>query len=178
MSRRLLATLLCVCALSVACQRPPAVPDGTPSVSASNAAQASLLPETADELPDSDPERFERLLEELRGTPVLVNFWGSWCGPCHVEMPRLVEAHRDFGDRVQFLGVDVLDARADARAFVSQYNMAFPSVFDPPDAIKVSLGRVGQPLTLFYRANGEFFASYAGPIPEDLLHRNLRAIAR
>ena len=177
MSRRVLSALLCVCALSVACAEPPEGPDETPTVSASNATRASLLPETADELPDSDPVRFERLLEELRGTPVLVNFWGSWCGPCREEMPRLVEAHRDFGDRVQFLGVDVLDSRPEARAFIAEHDMAFPSVFDPPDAIKVALGRVGQPLTVFYRANGTFFTSYAGPIPEDLLQRNLRAIA-
>jgi len=177
MRRRLLFVSLCVCALSVACGRGPVDPDPLPSVSASNATEASLLPETADELPDSDPERFMRLLEELRGTPVLVNFWGSWCPPCHEEMPRLVEAHREFGDRVQFLGIDVLDARPEARAFIADYGMTFPSVFDPPDAIKDSLGRVGQPITLFYRANGEVLAAYTGPIPEDVLRRNLRAIA-
>jgi hypothetical protein len=55
--------------------------------------------------------------------------------------------------------------------------MAFPSVFDPPDAIKDSLGQFGQPVTVFYRRNGDLFTSYVGPIPEDLLRRNLRAIA-
>jgi thiol-disulfide isomerase/thioredoxin len=177
MRRRPVSLLLCVFALSVACDRGPVDRDPSPSVSASNATEASLLPETADELPDSDPEQFVRLLEELRGTPVLVNFWGSWCPPCHQEMPGIVEAHGDFGDRVQFLGIDILDSRPDARAFIAEYGMAFPSLFDPPDAIKDSLGRQGQPITLFYRANGEVFTSYTGPIPEDLLRRNLRAIA-
>ena len=174
MSRRLSA-LVCLCVLSVACDRGPT--DQPPSVSASNATETSLLPRTADELPDSNPERFDRLLEELVGTPVLVNFWGSWCGPCKTEMPLIVEAHRDYGDRVQFVGVDILDSRPEARAFIAEYAMAFPSVFDPPDAIKTSLGQSGQPVTLFYRRNGEFFTAYAGPIPEDLLQRYLRAIA-
>jgi cytochrome c biogenesis protein CcmG, thiol:disulfide interchange protein DsbE len=177
MRRRLVPILLSLCTLSVACTRGPADADPSPSVSASNAAEASLLPTTADELPDSDPERFMRLLEELRGTPVLVNFWGSWCPPCHEEMPRIVRAHREFGDRVQFLGVDIEDSRPDARAFIAEYGMTFPSVFDPPDAIKTSLGHFGRPVTAFYRANGELLSSYTGPIPEDVLQRNLRAIA-
>ena len=174
MTRRLCA-LFCLFMLSVACTRGPM--DESASVSASNATQTSLLPRTADELPDSDPERFGRLLEELEGTPVLVNFWGSWCAPCKVEMPRIVEAHREYGDRVQFLGIDILDSRPEARAFIAEHEMAFPSVFDPADAIKDSLGQLGQPVTVFYRRNGEFFTSYAGPIPEDLLQRYLRAIA-
>jgi cytochrome c biogenesis protein CcmG, thiol:disulfide interchange protein DsbE len=175
MTRRL-GALLCLLVLSVACDRGPTDLE-SPSVSASNATQAPLLPRTADELPDSDPERFGRLLEELEGTPVLVNFWGSWCGPCKEEMPRLVAAHREYGDRVQFVGVDILDSRSDARAFIAEHAMAFPSVFDPPDSIKDSLGQLGQPVTVFYRRNGEFFTSYTGPIPGDLLRRNLRAIA-
>jgi thiol-disulfide isomerase/thioredoxin len=172
MTRRLLCALVFSCALSAACAggpgRGPASPSGAP---------APLLPRTASELPDFDPERFDQLLAELRGTPVLLNFWGSWCPPCHDEMPRLVEAHDQFGDRVQFVGIDVVDSRPEARAFIAEYGMAFPSVFDPPDAIKDYLGLFGQPVTVFYRANGERFASYTGPIPEDLLRRNLRAIA-
>jgi thiol-disulfide isomerase/thioredoxin len=174
-TRRLRCALLLLLALPMACDRGPA--DLSPSVSASNAAETSLLPRTADELPDSDPERFDRLLEELEGTPVLVNIWGSWCPPCHDEMPRLVAAHQEFGDRVQFIGIDIEDSRSEARTFIAQYDMMFPSVFDPPDAIKDSLGLFGQPVTVFYRPNGEFFTSYVGPIPEDLLRRNLRAIA-
>jgi cytochrome c biogenesis protein CcmG/thiol:disulfide interchange protein DsbE len=174
--RRLRYASLGLLLLSAACDPAP-TDQPSPSVSASNATQASLLPLTADELPDSDPDRFRRLLVELEGTPVLVNFWGSWCGPCREEMPRIVDAHRDYGDRVQFLGVDVLDSRPEARAFIAEYAMAFPSVFDPSDAIKTSLSQLGQPVTVFYRRNGEFFTAYAGPIPEDLLRRNLRAIA-
>jgi thiol-disulfide isomerase/thioredoxin len=176
MTRPPLRALLCLLVLSVACDRGPAE-EPSPSVSASNATQASLLPRTAEELPEMDPEAFHRLLGQLRGTPVLVNFWGAWCPPCHDEMPRLVAAHREFGDRVQFIGVDILDSRAEARAFIAEYDMAFPSVFDPPDAIKTSLGHVGQPVTAFYRADGTLDSSYTGPIPEDLLRRNLRAIA-
>jgi thiol-disulfide isomerase/thioredoxin len=167
--------LLALLVLSVACDR-GAADQRLPSVSASNATQASLLPRTADELPEMDPDTFRRLLGELQGTPVLVNFWGAWCPPCHDEMPRIVAAHREFGDRVQFIGVDILDSRPEARGFIAEYGMAFPSVFDPPDAIKTALGHFGQPVTAFYRADGSLDFSYTGPIPDELLRRHLRAI--
>ncbi len=147
------------------------------TVPAHNAVEAPLLPDFADALPAMDPATFERLLGQLAGTPVLVNFWGSWCGPCREEMPRLVTAHHEFGDRVQFLGVDVQDSRGAAAEFIEEFEMTFPSVFDVPDAIKTELGHLGQPVTIFYEADGDFFRAWAGPIPEDELRRNLRAIA-
>jgi thiol-disulfide isomerase/thioredoxin len=156
---------------------PTPTPTSRPTVRAGNAAEAPLLPRTADALPTSDPDRFRRLLDQLRGTPIVVNFWGSWCPPCHDEMPRLVAAHEEFGDRVQFLGVDILDTRTEARAFIERYGMRFPSVFDVDDAIKPSLGGFGQPVTIFYARDGRVVTSWTGPIPEDRLLRALRRIA-
>jgi cytochrome c biogenesis protein CcmG/thiol:disulfide interchange protein DsbE len=152
-----------------------APPSGT--ILARNAADADLLPTFADTLPAMDPDTFERLLVELEGTPVLVNFWGSWCPPCREEMPRLVAAHGEFGDRVQFLGVDILDNREEATAFMEEFEMTFPSVFDPPDAIKTALGQFGQPTTVFFRADGTFEFAYAGPISDVILRRHLERIA-
>lgn len=155
----------------------PPAPGDRPTVVAVNAAEAPLLPRHADALPAFDPERFRTLLDQLQGTPVLVNVWGSWCPPCREEMPRLVAAHAAFGDRVQFLGVDILDSRPEATAFIEEHGMRFPSVFDVDDAIKPSLGGFGQPVTMFFDRDGAFVTSWAGPIPEDRLRRNLRAIA-
>jgi cytochrome c biogenesis protein CcmG/thiol:disulfide interchange protein DsbE len=175
-SRRLLG-LVTGFVLLAACEgeSAPGPPAGT--IPAHNAAEASLLPTFADELPAMDPDTFQRLLGQLEGTPVVVNFWGEWCPPCREEMPRLVAAHHEFGDRVQFLGVDILDSRTEARAFMEEFEMTFPSVFDVPDAIKTSLGQFGQPVTVFFRADGGFSFAYTGPIPEDELHRHLEAIA-
>ena len=162
----------------VACDPPEPPPDPpTCTIPARNAVEVPLLPACADTLPAMDPNTFERLLAQLDGTPVLVNFWGSWCPPCKEEMPRLVGAHREFGDRVQFLGVDIIDSREDATAFMEEYEMTFPSVFDPPDVIKTSLGQFGQPTTVFFRSDGTFEFAYSGPIPEDILRRHLERIA-
>jgi cytochrome c biogenesis protein CcmG/thiol:disulfide interchange protein DsbE len=91
-------------------------------------------------------------------------------------MPRLVAAHAEFGDRVQFVGVDVLDTRTQARAFMEEFGMTFPSVFDVPDAIKTPLGLYGQPVTVFFRADGTLEFAYTGPVADSLLRRHLKAI--
>ena len=177
MTSRRPAALLVGLLVLVACDPPEPPPAPPACIPARNAIEVSLLPACADALPSMDPDSFERLLSQLEGTPVLVNFWGSWCPPCKEEMPRLVEAHQEFGDRVQFLGVDIIDSRDEATAFMEEYGMTFPSVFDPPDAIKTSLGQFGQPTTVFFRADGSFAFAYAGPISERTLRRHLGEIA-
>ena len=163
--------------LLVSCGGRTASGPPTGHVPANNATEARLLPTYADTLPAMDPSGFERLLGQLEGTPVVVNFWGEWCPPCRAEMPRLVAAHEEWGDRVQFVGVDILDSRDAARSFVDEFGMTFPSVFDPPDAIKSSLGLFGQPTTAFYRVDGSLEFAWSGPISEDTLEQHLQRIA-
>lgn len=175
MTARLRLTLVLALVLA-SCNGDASVPEPSPEIPAGNATETPLLPRTADALPAMDPETFRALLDQLRGTPVLVNFWGSWCPPCYEEMPRLVAAHAEFGDRVQFVGVDIEDNRPEARAFMEEFGMTFPSVFDVPDAIKTDLGQFGQPVTIFFRADGGFDFAWAGPLPERVLRRHLMAI--
>lgn len=144
---------------------------------AANATTTPLLPTTTAALPPTDPARFDELLSQLRGTPVLVNVWASWCEPCKTETPRLVDAHARFGDRVQFLGVDILDSRNSAESFLSAYGVPYPSVFDPPGAIRDSLGIIGQPGTVFIDASGSVVRSVSGEISSTDLDANLRNIA-
>src|SRR5881628_2985958 len=66
---------------------------------ATNATVASLLPTTVSGLPSFDFGTFEQLLYQLRGTPVVVNIWASWCGPCRDEAPVLVDGAQRYGDR-------------------------------------------------------------------------------
>jgi thiol-disulfide isomerase/thioredoxin len=153
-------------------------PGGSPGstrspVAAGNATEAELLPTDAFALPEVDLETYERLLGQLDGTPVVVNVWGSWCGPCRDEAPDLARAHARYGDRVQFLGVDILDARESARAFMREHGWTYPSLFDPPAAIRDGLGLLGQPATLFYDETGALVARWVGPIPAEELARRL-----
>lgn len=139
----------------------------------------SLLPSDPAALPAFDLASYRSLLEELQGRPVLVNFWASWCGPCRQEAPHLAAAHAEYGERVQFIGVDILDSRGSARAFMREAAWTYPSVFDQNGSIRDGLGLIGQPVTLFYDAGGELVETWVGPIGEadlvDRLHRILAA---
>ena len=148
-------------------------PPPTPAI---NATEADLLPTDVGALPDFDLARFETLLGDLRGTPVLVNVWGSWCAPCIEEAPHLAAAHEEYGDRVQFLGVDILDARGSARAFIEEFGWRYPSVFDPPGAIRDGLGLLGQPVTLLYSREGDIVGRWVGTVRPDELDAALAAI--
>ena len=164
--RRLVATLLLAF-----------VAAGCANGSGGETSEGPLLPADPYELPAFDMAAYEQLLAELEGTPVLVNIWASWCGPCRDEAPHLATAHAEFGDRVQFLGVDILDERGSAREFMREYGWTYPSVFDGPGAIRDGLGILGQPATLFYDASGELVTTWSGPLTEEALAEGLDEIA-
>jgi cytochrome c biogenesis protein CcmG/thiol:disulfide interchange protein DsbE len=149
----------------------------TPIV-AVNATIAPLLPTTANALPSMDVAGFDALMMQLRGTPVVVNVWATWCEPCTAEAPRLRAAHERYGDLVQFIGVDILDARGGAAAFISDYGISYPSVFDPAAAIRDSLGQFVQPVTAFYDRDGTQRHVVAGEISRDDLEAGIQAIVQ
>ena len=143
---------------------------------ARNAATAPLLPTRVAALPHFDPATYDRLLAQLRGTPAVVNIWASWCGPCKDEAPALAAAARSFGDRVQFLGVDIQDGRSGAQDFIDRYGWTYPSVADPDGAIRDDLGFAGVPETLFYDADGRVAARSTGPVTTSMLRARIRSL--
>ena len=134
------------------------------------------LPDDPAALPEYDLARYEALLATLHGTPVVVNFWGSWCPPCEEEAPHLAEVSREFAGRVQFLGVDILDAREPAREFIRRYGWEYPSLFDPRGAIRDGLGYVGQPITIVYDREGRIAWDKTGTIDADELRERVSAV--
>ena len=154
-----MALLAAACSASSSLQGPP--PKG------------ALLPSSPTALPEFDPTRFHELLGQLRGKPVVVNVWASWCGPCVVEAPDLAKAARLFQGRVQFLGVDVLDQLGPARAFIRKYGWSYPSVFDPQAAIRNDLGFIGQPETIVFDRTGKRIFVQSGAITLDVLRKEL-----
>jgi thiol-disulfide isomerase/thioredoxin len=134
------------------------------------------LPATVAALPPTDVEAFRALLDDLRGTPVVVNLWASWCEPCEREMPILAQAARAHPD-VQFLGVDTLDAREGAEEFIAEFAVPFPSLFDPDGAIRTDLDSFGLPVTVFFDARGNQVGKVDGEISQAALDEHLAAIA-
>ncbi|HEY3019089.1 MAG TPA: TlpA disulfide reductase family protein [Solirubrobacteraceae bacterium] len=112
----------------------------------------------ADRLIPGGRKELQRRLRELRGHPVVVNLWGSWCGPCRLEFPSFqVQAVR-FGRRVAFLGVNAKDNRGEAKAFLRKFPVTYPSVEDPDESVAGKLGTRGYPTTVYYdRAGKQLF---------------------
>lgn len=156
-----------------ACGRDPTVvgtASGTPAI---RVVDAPLLPDTVQALPDLDVAGYEALLGQLEGTPVVVNVWATWCDPCRRETPLLAEAARRLDGEVQFIGVDILDNREAARDFLAELDVPYPSVFDAGGAIRTSLGSIGQPVTVFYAADGTVVSKMDGELSEADLEARL-----
>ena len=102
-----------------------------------------------------------------RGQVVVLNFWGSWCGPCRAEAPTLaVTAQQYRPDGVTFLGVDVRDTRASALAFARDFGVTYPSVSDPGSVITLDFTAVvpiaGTPTTLVIDRTGHIAGAVFG----------------
>jgi cytochrome c biogenesis protein CcmG/thiol:disulfide interchange protein DsbE len=112
-------------------------------------------------------------LVELRGTPVVLNFWASWCGPCKDEAPHLAAAARAYGRSVAFLGLDIQDFAADARRFLGRLDVPYPSVRDGSPNSYVAYGLTGVPETYYIDAEGRIVAHAAGAVSRRELERDL-----
>jgi hypothetical protein len=96
--------------------------------------------------------------------------------PCKAEAPLLHDANRTYGDRVQFGGVDILDSLDGARGFIADQGLEYPSVFDPTGDIRDSLGVIGQPVTVFYDADGTMVSSWDGQLSQKALDQGIQAV--
>jgi thiol-disulfide isomerase/thioredoxin len=113
---------------------------------------------------DGGVAAFRTRLRSLRGHPVIVNLWGSWCEPCQSEFPVFQRAAVRYGRRIAFLGVDVHDKASAASAFLKRFPVTYPSYFDPDRRIEASLQTLeGTPQTFFFNARGREEFDHGGP---------------
>jgi cytochrome c biogenesis protein CcmG, thiol:disulfide interchange protein DsbE len=103
-------------------------------------------------------------LRELRGWPVVLNFWASWCSPCKAEAPRLNTAAQENSGKVVFLGIDVQDFESDARRFLERYDTNYVSVRDGGGSTYGAYGLTGLPETYFLDRKGRVAAHVVGEV--------------
>lgn len=130
--------------------------------------------------------------EDLAGSPVVINFWASWCIPCKEEAELLQATYERYrSEGVVFLGVNIKDADVDAQAFIEEYGITYPVVSDPTEVLADDLGVKGIPETFFIDAEGTFVGTAAGqrqaqrggtvvlgPVSEESLTTNIDILLR
>jgi cytochrome c biogenesis protein CcmG, thiol:disulfide interchange protein DsbE len=119
-------------------------------------APLARLHEQSNELLDGGGAAFQQRLRGLRGHPVVVNKWASWCGPCRAELPIFQAVATARGREVAFLGLNARDKRPAAERFAARYPVPYPSYDDPDEKIARELGVPSNfPVTVFIDAGGE-----------------------
>jgi thiol-disulfide isomerase/thioredoxin len=103
-------------------------------------------------------------IAKLRGYPIVVNIWGSWCIPCQKEFGLFSKASAQFGKRVAFLGADTDDPAGDARAFLRTHSVSYPSYATTDTSIDKLLpgGLPGTPTTVFIGSDGKVLSVHIG----------------
>lgn len=113
-------------------------------------------------------------LDALRGRPVVLNFWATWCGPCRVEMPELEALQRANGDRLTVIGLNTGEALENVLDWRDNFGLSFPLALDPTSEITMLYAIRGQPTTFLIAPNGEIVQIYYGPVTRDTLENALR----
>lgn len=131
---------------------------------AGSPAQLAALHAQGNRLLPGGVDAYEKRLAALRGYPVVVNVWASWCGPCRFEFPVFQRVATEYGRRVAFLGVDSQDSGDAARTFLAEAPVPYPSYADPHQQIAESIGAsLGLPDTAFYDRRGRLVYLKQGP---------------
>lgn len=135
------------------------LPGQPPALAALHARSGELVP--------GGLKKFDAELRALRGTPVVVNLWASWCGPCRFEIPFIQRQFLQHGTKVAFLGVNSDDADGNARKMIQDLPMPYPSVVDDRANLAGRLGARGLPVTVFYDAAGKQSYVHQGAYPSE-----------
>ena len=118
-------------------------------------------------------------LADLRGKPVVINFWASWCPPCRVEAPLLERTWRAYKGRgVAFIGVDLQDRLEDALRYIREFDVTYPNGPDPTGEISINYGVSGLPVTFFVSKKGEILRRWVGAIEQEMLISAIREIMK
>jgi cytochrome c biogenesis protein CcmG/thiol:disulfide interchange protein DsbE len=107
-------------------------------------------------------------LSSLAGSPVVLNFWSTWCQPCKIEHPLLQQAPAVFPD-VKFYGIIYADQTPAVRRFLDQSGQRYPHLVDPGGRTALDYGVAGVPETFFIDRYGQIVAKHVGPLSPDSL---------
>ena len=105
-------------------------------------------------------------LAKLRGMPMVINVWASWCPPCIAELPLLEKMSQELTGQVDFIGINLEDNPTKALQLMQDFDIKYPSVFDPAGDTRAPLTILGPPVTYFVTSNGIIAGRWDGAIPD------------
>ena len=116
-------------------------------------------------------------LSDCIDTPVILNFWASWCSPCQSEMPDFEEAYQQYGDEIQFMMINLTDGDREtvesAQRFIDEAGYTFPVFFDTELSAAMAYGTNSIPATYFVNAEGNLVAYGIGPLNLEALETGI-----
>ncbi len=140
--------------------------------------QLAAIRSQANQLLDGGKDAFDQRIASLKGHPVVVNDWASWCGPCRFEFPFLQSQASKHAKDIAFLGVDSDDSSGSAKTFLGELPLPYPSYSDPDKSIREELHGIGYPATVFYDRNGNVVYTHQGQYrSEDQLAADIQRYA-
>ncbi len=161
-------------------EAPP--PASTAPTEASDTEEETVEPVAAPDFTVVDSEGNSVQLSDYVGTPVIVNFWASWCSPCKSEMPDFDAAYQQYGQDIQFLMVNMTDGSREtvesAKDFIADTGHSFPVFFDTELSAAMAYGVTSIPATYFVNAEGNLVAYGIGPLNLEALETGIGMLER
>ncbi len=119
-------------------------------------------------------------LADYQGKPLFINIWASWCPPCQAETPDLVKAYAKYGDKVQFIGVNLTsqDSLPDVTAFIEKYGIKYPIALDTKGTVAQQYQAVAIPTSFFVNRQGIIVERSVGAISPQVLEADLQKISQ
>ena len=150
------------------------------SALAGSPASLARLHSQANDLLGGGRSAFEARIRALRGYPVVVNKWASWCDPCRAEFPFFQRQSIQRGKKIAFIGVNGNDVDSSAKKFLARFPVSFPSYKDPDLKVSASFNGVAAfPSTAFYDSKGKLaYLRQGGYATEQKLNADIERYAR
>lgn len=114
-------------------------------------------------------------LTQLKGKPLLINFWASWCGPCREETPDLIRLYGKYKDQIEFIGINATfdDTLEGAISFVNEFQLPYPVWLDEQGAVMKTYKVQSYPTTYFVDRNGTILKINLGIVSADALEQTI-----
>ena len=144
------------------------------------AGEEGSAPVAAPDFTVVDGQGNEVKLSDFQGTPVVLNFWASWCPPCKSEMPDFEAVYQTYGEQVQFMMVNLTDGSREtqdtADAYLQEAGYTFPVFYDTAMEAAIAYSVTAVPATYLINADGELVAYGRGALDQATLENSLPMI--